>query len=142
MSLDVSPEAFGIKRLRSVCSFRQTVSVQLRNVLVWLQLVLVLELAKCLNIFIQRLNGSSESSPQVVIGLPQPSVLVWQYRLLVWIYGAWLLAWPERCLEHLFTMGLEQMSQQDWLKLRNLLKALDSFVKDVHNPLDDVLWVS
>jgi len=36
VSLDVSPEAFGIQRLCSVSSFWDTFAVQLRNVLVWL----------------------------------------------------------------------------------------------------------
>jgi len=38
-------------------------------------------------------------------------------------------------------MVFEKVSQKMWLELRNMLEALNTIIKDLHDLGDDILWV-
>ena len=52
--------------------------VHFLDVLVWIEFPLLLELTEGLNILVQGLDGGCEGSPQSVVSLPQPAILVLQ----------------------------------------------------------------
>lgn len=101
--VDVGSQGLGVYRCVSF--------VHLLHVLVWLELELLLELAKGLHILVQGLDGDCKGSPQRGISLPQPAILVLQQGLLVGIDGSRLVKRPEWCLKHLFPLGLEELLQ-------------------------------
>jgi hypothetical protein len=123
--VNVILEAFGGDRVISL--------IKRLDELVGDKLVLTLEFAEGLNIVVEGLNRLLERVTDLVEGIPKPDVLIWKELLVVWVFSLALgfLSWAERGLKHLLAMGLEKMSEEDWLKLWNLLKALNTFIEDV-----------
>lgn len=51
--------------------------VKAADIFVWVKFLFSLELAECLIILVEWLNSNSKSLSDCVIGIPQPSELVW-----------------------------------------------------------------
>jgi hypothetical protein len=109
--------------------------VKLLDIAIRVKLVLTLELVESLDIVVKWLNRFLKRLADLVEGVPKPDVLIWEELFVVGVFrlALWLISWTEWSLEHLLSMGLEQVSQKDGLQLRDLLKALDALVKDLKN---------
>lgn len=109
--------------------------IKLLDIAIRVKLVLTLELVESLDIVVKWLNRFLERLADLVEGVPKPDVLIWEELFVVGVFrlALWLISWTEGSLEHLLSMSLEQVSQKDGLQLGDLLKALDTLVKDLKN---------
>jgi hypothetical protein len=121
--------------------FSFTLTFKLFDVFVWIKFVFLLKLTESLDILIEWLNSSPQCLLNRLSSFPQPGVFIWKHGLFGWINWCWLSLWSNWSLEHLLTVILEKMFQQDWLKLGNFLKDFDTFIKYFHDLGDNFLWV-
>jgi hypothetical protein len=114
--------------------------IKLLDIAIGVKLVLTLELVERLNIVVEWLNRFLERLADLVEGVPKPDVLIWEELFVVGVFrlALWLISRTEGSLEHLLSVSLEQVSQKDRLQLGDLLKALDTLVKDLKNLAYDV----
>lgn len=114
--------------------------IKLLDIAIGVKLVLTLELVERLNIVVEWLNRFLERLADLVEGVPKPDVLIWKELFVVGVFrlALRLISRTEGSLEHLLSMGLEQVSQKDGLQLGDLLKALDTLVKDLKDLAYDV----
>jgi hypothetical protein len=111
---------------------RSITLIEALNKSVRVQLILTLEFLESLDILIERLNRSFEVRFDSVISIPEPDVFIWKELLVAWVLGLslGLFSWPEGSFKHLLAVGFEKMAKKNGLKLRDLLKAFNTLVKD------------
>jgi hypothetical protein len=109
--------------------------IKLLDIAIRVKLVLTLELVKSLDVIVKWLNRFLERLADLVEGIPKPDVLIWEELFVVGVFrlAFRFISRTEGSLEHLLSMSLEQVSQKDGLQLGDLLKALDTLVKDLKN---------
>ena len=126
--------------LEALCCDGVVTLIKLLDIAIGVKLVLTLELVERLNIVVEWLNRFLERLADLVEGVPKPDVLIWEELFVVGVFrlALWLISRTEGSLEHLLSVSLEQVSQKDRLQLGDLLKALDTLVKDLKNLAYDV----
>jgi hypothetical protein len=126
--------------LEALCCDGVVALIKLLDIAIGVKLVLTLELVERLNIVVEWLNRFLERLADLVEGVPKPDVLIWEELFVVGVFrlALWLISRTEGSLEHLLSVSLEQVSQKDRLQLGDLLKALDTLVKDLKNLAYDV----
>lgn len=85
--------------------------------LVWVQLALSIKLLESLDVFVEWLDLLLKTSPDCVVGVPEPDVFIWEELFILDIFwlSLWFVSWSEWSLKHLLTMSFEQMSEKNRL---------------------------
>ena len=95
-----------------------------------------------MNILVKGLDSALEVDDQVLMeGIPKPCVLVEELSLVIRIRRKRLIKRDDRGLNLLHVLGLEELLEQELLKVRNFLEALNTILEDLLNPLDDLSGV-
>jgi len=82
------------------------------------------------DVLVKWLNDVSDSSSELVILIKHPCVLIWELSLVIWIWIMWSIIWLDHSLQEHLGVRLEEVREQLLLNLVDLLKGLDTVLKD------------